>query len=756
MADAKQLSSKKLGSANAARAKRKAGAKFSGAAKVSPKYTQPDEADKVPNHLPSVTSSQHNDLLSHVLTRVAEFKYGHDRRMARYNRILVEIAAQQVITDTEYADYHDSIRPVIRNIRYPKTFGHLRDVTINVMNTLFPMRQMYGSIAATPADQQLLTSFLQEMNRHSKSYSHYNNYYRAIFDSLAFNAGITEVEWDVKTATVRNLSANPNNREAGNLLDASQDTRNTAYASRAESGDYQERVVRRGNKIKYIDPYNAFWDDTIPSVDFNIEADFFAYVERVTADNIRSLARQGKIVVPKAIEKNLRKLDRKLDAIVEYNGNSVDTHTGYYGKLYSMVNSSTYDRHDKLNGLAYGLYRERPSNLVDPIIITAGGTTHNNPDGSFNGEKFLQNASDLAKESVDPRRGDNELLHVFVKIVPADFGIGEATQETFFKITILNGEYIVAFRPAGEAHGLLPVTIAAPSEELGHSATPSVASILSPFQVIANSLLSTFVTQAANDAEGGITAYDSGKVNLNNKQKDRTGYVPVSRDNPESNNIPLQNFFAQIPSSPANQYLIQAEELIRQRANDFSPTASANQLATMNRPVTHQSRQLTAVMNLHTHVLSRLLSEQMIHPNNLMQARNIMLYSEAIPYTDENGQPAQIRPAQFEEVDLTAVASDGMRGLDTLAIIDRFENVLNSIYQSPQLAQSFDIVKLTSYLFQLEGAEIDVDAFRYPDQFSTLTPEQKQAAVELLQQAAAQEQSVSGQGNPTPQGPAQA
>lgn len=680
--------------------------------------------DKSNNHLPNISANRHNQIRDELLTQLAPHVFDRAERNYRYDRTLAELAVQQFIRSDEFKSYQKNNKAAIRNIRYPKTYGHLRDLTTNTLNTLFPMRQMYGSIATTPEDQQVVTAFLQSMNKQAKQFNHYTNYYKTIFDGYAFNAGITRVRWNRIMTTTSKL----------------QSRTGTPAATIAQS-EMETKPVYEGNEIEYLDPYNCFWDEQIEPTQFTHEAEFFAYVERVSDRKLHRMSRLGQIILPEPIRKTLRRFDLSKNTIVTPTGNDPIAGPNYYGTLAKL-----YTRGDTGSKLSHGLFMDRPQGLTEPLLCAIEDESYADDDGVFDIERYIHTSNHRIKSKPHIRRGDNELLHTFTRISPKDYGLGPQTNEIVYEFIILNGEHIVAFQPVSEAHGLLPITITSPAIELGQGSTPSVANILTPYQYITNSLLGIYTSQAIDDANNGILAYDAQKVDMSKAVEDRSGRLAVTRNNPEADNIPLGNFFAQLRGNPANAGLLNAEAIFRDRVNDFAPTASANQLANMNRPVSHQSRQLTAVMNLHTQVTSRIIAEQMIQHNNYMQSRNIMLYSDRLITTGPDGQRTEIDPANFIETDMSVLASDGMRGLDTIAITDRFDKLLNSIYQSPELRQEFDIPAMTGFLLQMEGANIDIDAFRHPDPFSALTPEQKQAAYQLLQQAiAAQAESGEGQ-----------
>ena len=72
------------------------------------------------------------------------------------------------------------------------------------------------------------------------------------------------------------------------------------------------------------------------------------------------------------------------------------------------------------------------------------------------------------------------------------------------------------------------------------------------------------------------------------------------------------------------------------------------------------------------------------------------------------------------------------------------KDVIALLVQNPQAAAEFNIADMIDYLTTLIGDHTSFKQFRFINEFDKLTPEQKQAAFQLLQRALA----AQGEGQP--------
>ena len=104
---------------------------------------------------------------------------------------------------------------------------------------------------------------------------------------------------------------------------------------------------------------------------------------------------------------------------------------------------------------------------------------------------------------------------------------------------------------------------------------------------------------------------------------------------------------------------------------------------------------------------------------------------------------SQRDPADFRDAKLQFKISDGLRGLDKLTLILHIKEVLTTVVQSQQAVAEIDIIKLLDYWSSLVGDNTDFSQFRKESPLDALSPEEKNAAFQLYQQAMQQRSSRS-------------
>jgi hypothetical protein len=107
---------------------------------------------------------------------------------------------------------------------------------------------------------------------------------------------------------------------------------------------------------------------------------------------------------------------------------------------------------------------------------------------------------------------------------------------------------------------------------------------------------------------------------------------------------------------------------------------------------------------------------------------------------DETGKEMQIDPKQFRDTGVQLQASDGLRGIDTIAISQSISSIIQYVLQSPSANQQLDVVKLIEYLLHTQGATFNIEDFKFKNPFDSLDGTQKQLAYQLLQQAVQSQQ----------------
>lgn len=262
--------------------------------------------------------------------------------------------------------------------------------------------------------------------------------------------------------------------------------------------------------------------------------------------------------------------------------------------------------------------------------------------------------------------------------------------------------------------------------------------------------MNLFIKQARSDSNKGVTYHDS-RIKINQMADPTSGHVSVDMTDFLQPNQNISNLIHNVQGHSPNNAPIVADQHMEARMQDVFPTDSIGALANLNRPVTHQSRSVSQQQNLPVFVLARIIHEELVEPSSYMQTQDIINFQQAIKVFDGSGSIQEINPSVFANTELDIAVSDGLRGIDTIAIADRLQALIQFAFQSRRVQQEVDVVAMTAYLLQMEGAQVNLEAFKYKTPFDALSEEEKNAAYQLLQQAMAAQQEEQGGATAQPQ-----
>lgn len=652
------------------------------------------------------------DLLTVLHERIAPAVSEHQSLVGRYSNILFQLAAatdNKGIQKEKEISYAKGETDVVSDLRYPKTLGHVNAIAVSVMNVLFPARQMYGSVEVNPDEQKETAAFVQIMNVHAKQFKHYTSYYRIIHDAVAYNLGINEVNWKQVKGIKGRIRPNPN--------DVSSSTRS--------------QVIKEGSQIKHLDIFNTILDTNVDTENYAMDAEFYATVDMHTEFDLLRMSERGEIILPSEMRKELR-------GYTVSSGNRMlpsNDNNFYRGKAGQMFGVSS--------NAAVGLYTHRPN--FRSRLAEAARRREENCNAAFDVKEYVNGTSSMLAEKPNAR---NELLTITIRIDPTDLGLPSGTGGSeaadkglleIWRFKILNGNHVVFAQPVALSHGLLPCNLTRPKTELSKTLSLSVAELLMPFQEASSSLMNLFIKQARSDANKGVTYHDK-RINLSEMADPTSGHIGVDMTDFHDGKTSLGNLIHNVQGHTPNSAPIIADQHMESRMQDVFPTDAISNLANLNRPVTHQSRAVSQQQNLPVFVLSRIIHEELVEPSAYMQTQDIINFQQAINVFDGQGSIKRIDPTIFEDTELDIAVSDGLRGIDTIAIADRLQSLIQFAFQSRRVQQEIDVVAMTGYLLQMEGAQVDLGAFKYKTQFDALGEEEKNLAYQLLEQAKAQEE----------------
>lgn len=447
----------------------------------------------------------------------------------------------------------------------------------------------------------------------------------------------------------------------------------------------QTDQVYSGNKLSAIDPYNLWYDLTVSPTDLASEGEFFAKVEIKSPFKARKMLADEELFNIKDI------LDNSQYTIEYYNPRPV-IRTG---------DDDTTSGNDWLN-----------------ILGGVGATT-------------------ITEKAI-------EFITFYSWIDVKKYGLDTSEKMKICRITIVNGERISRIQVMNNAHAMLPIGIAMPLEDGFKEATKSFGEMLIPFQTFASAQLNIH-TKASRKALYGNLFYNKSVIDLGDEYDPTASKIAVNAP-PETD---MRKAFYQNFDAPGTDNTMRDIEAVAALMQKVLPTEILKQVAGLDRATQYQAAATVQGGNRRNLKMAKIINDQVMSQIKRIQMYNIYQYQETLEILTPEGELTQVNPTEFRDTRIEFTISDGLRGLDRLSIAMSIKEVLNSILQSQHASQSIDVVEVINYWTSLLGDKTSFSQFRFENEFDKLTPEQKQIAFQLLQQAAAAQE-----GQPAAQTPA--
>lgn len=339
-----------------------------------------------------------------------------------------------------------------------------------------------------------------------------------------------------------------------------------------------------------------------------------------------------------------------------------------------------------------------------------------------------------------------ELITLHMWLSPKEFGLGTEETQTIYRIVMADGDKIVRIQKLANAHGLLPIGITMPWEDGFKEQTKSYAEILLPFQTFASAQMN--VHQKANRKSlYGVTFYNKNVVNLDDNYDPIAGKIPVNAP-PEAD---LRKSIHQFRDVPDTANTIQDISNMIELMQKILPTDILKQVAGLERATQYQAASTVQGANRRNLKIAKIINDQAFSIVKHIQMYNILQYQRTMEVLTPEGELVEINPSDFRNTKIEFAISEGLKGIDKLSMIMNIKEVLNAILQSQQANQQINVVEVINYWTSMLGDKTDFSQFQFKSEIDKLSPEMKQVAYQLLQQAMQQqEQGSQAQASQTP------
>ena len=431
------------------------------------------------------------------------------------------------------------------------------------------------------------------------------------------------------------------------------------------------------NRLKRISPYNLFYDRTVDPAKVHEDGEFVGYHEQVNFPQIKKLMQES-------FSENTMNFSLALAS-----------GTAELDMVWDPSDTCTDPKGDP-----------RATSSIDWVA-------------------FANTNAFQTEKNKEVKRG-YILTTLYFRSTPSLLGIRGEKDDTIrvYKVLIVNSTNIIYFGEQTAAHGYFPIVMGQPVEEGLSLQTPTFVENVKPIQ----DLVSTLHTSRVADLARALS--------------DRGIYDPLLVDGKFMNSA---NVTAKIPLKPygqGRQMIGQAYYQIPYRADAAASLMQEAQLVTRYgedigglNPVQRGSfvkgnktlgefQTIMGNADDRMFVIGLMIEVQSLTPIKEMLKSNILQYQgPATVFDSITKKEIDVNPATLRQIQFAFQIADGLKPTSMLANSDNLATALQFIAQSPQLQQSYDLVKLFAHIYNTKGA-VDLESFRLQTPFVQQAPQQ--------------------------------
>lgn len=461
------------------------------------------------------------------------------------------------------------------------------------------------------------------------------------------------------------------------------------------------RLVNGDNRIKALCPFNTFYDSSVQIDKLGSEGMFAGYHEAMSIPlfytMLFSIPEQYRTEVCKSLLLNIS----TLDSILRFSKNVVGS-TMYSDMFKSMETSGVKD--------APSSYREK---FVDWSAVFKNLDSQNG--GDIIPEVSKKNRDTISSGSVSVttyyRRALPEWLNLPKDVYPSQ-SVDSLKSIPIYKITILNGSYVLSIVPVSETHGMLPIVMGALDLNTSTNSSPSFATQLIPIQ--------NFDTKLSNARIGAIRKALLERVISDERYLDAGGLSELLSTGRATVKTNAGNADDQFDIRKAVYTVPHDLSSIGALLGTINDTYSAAVRMSGNTPQLQGSRvpgnklaieasQEAQFSEGRFRIHALMFQQTFMNPVKIMLKSNLAETASILSYLDKiTGQKVVLTPDMLSEDILQFMLSDGLLDYGQNVSPDVLTAMLNVVAQTPLLQQLYDMRAMFSLLAKSAGLS-DVD-----------------------------------------------
>lgn len=442
-------------------------------------------------------------------------------------------------------------------------------------------------------------------------------------------------------------------------------------------------------KLKRLDPYNTFWDKTIPPGDVSQDGDYAGYVE------IRSRTK---------LKRFLNRLSNDNEAF------------NVKEALNSSVANVTYRQHPQVS--AYVTSRTPTTGMDWTRYITGQGDRDKIGDDNF------------------------EVIILYARIIPSDFKMSVPLPNTpqIWKLCFVNESILVQAKRIISAYDYLPILFGQPLEDgLGYQ-TQSIAESNIPFQEAAKTLFNIRFN-AARRAVSDRALYDPDLINAT----DVNAPVPAAKIPVKSNRLDsgrkMSDAYQPIPfEAKGTETALQDAMTVLNMSKELSGLNSPmqGQFQKGNKSVQEWNDTMGGA-DARLRMPALVLEYQVFMPLKEILKLNIFQFgNDAQLISQKSGELIEVNVNELRKKVLSFRVADGYTPKSKLAGTEQLTMLMQMVTQSPVLQQYYGgaLPQIFAHLAQLSGVR-GLEEYT-PTTEAANQNQQQQVMMEAQAQAAAQ------------------
>ena len=428
-------------------------------------------------------------------------------------------------------------------------------------------------------------------------------------------------------------------------------------------------AVKQGFSITHLNPYNTFWDTSVPAALLSQEGEFAGYFER------KSSVQLHKYLL------------------------SLPVNNGYNHRLKEIKESQVQES-----------YYYVP-NIVDYDPKT--GVT--NWDAHFNNMLNIQTGAS----------NNHEVTTIYCRIIPSDFNMDVPAKGTpqIWKFVVVNMQYIVYAECRSNAHDYLPIVLGQPFESNLKYQQKALPEELAALQDLASKLWSMEIASSRRIV-ANREIYNPLLVrseDINNASE--TAKIPIRNS---SYNQDLRQAVYSIPySDPA----IGTRSSLAQGIAQFASIVTGqNQVSNgqfvKGNKTNSQFEEVLARSDSRQVAMAVLLEDQFFGVLKHLLLYDLLQYQQPMKVFDlDSKQEIEVAPEKFLDASIDFTINDSLSIGEDRVAPETIMTGMQTIQAVPQLQEVYDIGKLFSHLMSISGVKHLEDFVIKPQ--ATPAPEQQ-------------------------------